>query len=157
MRINLINNYDKYGFALKSVSRTFLEEWREAHIEIKYITKDKTKNINSYGYAFKDLRYAIPTDNTKETINEIYNCLNNTDIITGTKYLLLKYPNKIDNIVHDIPSFAFAETEFLNFLLNTINALPENKKTKANATLAQRLKGIKSFINNHKSNNSKSL
>ena len=148
MLINILNKYDKYGFALKSITRTFYEQWREPFIEIKYLADNKSKNINSYGYPFKDLRYSFKTNNSKEVLLEIYNNIKDMDIMESTIYLLNKYPENAHQIIRDIPSFIYIKTEFYEFLQDYIAQLPEQKQKEINKIMEDKLRGIDRYLTN---------
>lgn len=149
MSINLKNNYDKYGFAFKSVKRAFYEQWQEPYIEIKYLTNDKSKNINSYGCAFKDFKFSIKTNNSKKIIEELYNEIKNLNIFESTKYLIKKYPNNINKIIYDIPSLVIVDQEFYNFMINEIEKLPLKDQNEAQTIIKTRFEGIKKYTNNN--------
>ena len=145
MIVNLINNYDKYGFSLKSIKRRFYEEWREPYIEIRYITNNKAKNIYSSGYPFKDFTYSIKTKNDKEIIKGIYNDIKNMDIVEATKYLLTKFPENANNIIQYIPSYILAKSGFYSYLINYVNDLPNADQESIYYTLDRRFQGIDYF------------
>lgn len=142
------NNYDKYGFALKSVSRKFYEQWYEPHIEIKYITNVKYKNINSHGIPFKDTIYSIKTFNDKELIKGLYQAIKDLDIVEATKYFLETYPTETKSIVYSIPSCVLKNKDFFTYLCNYVTNLPEKEQNEIKKLINEKLKGIQKFLNN---------
>ena len=152
MPINLLNNYDKYGFALKSVKKTYLNETYDPYIEVKYVTNEKYKNINSYGAAFRDFTYSLNAKNNKETIINLYNDLKDKNIFESTKYLISQYPENIENIVYSIPSFVIANKDFMTYLIDETSTLPEETQIKIKRIIEKKFYGINKFLNSRKLN-----
>ena len=154
---NFSNNYDKYGFALKSVKKSFREEWQKPYIEIKYITNNKNKNINPYGYAFKDFIYSISTKNSKELVNELYKNIKSMDIVESTKYLLTNYPTNAKDIIKDIPSYVLIKPDFYQYLSNYIKEFPKEEITELKHTINYKISGIDKFMQELENKNSEVL
>ena len=143
----MINNtYDKYGFALKSVNRLFLDEFYIPHIEIKYVADHKRKNINSYGYPDRHFSYLFKAENSKETVQNLYGKIKNMDIIECTKYLLEKYPNEAESIINGIPSYILINEDFFKYLTDYANELQDNQEN-INYTINKKIKGLHKYIN----------
>ena len=157
MVVNILNKFDKYGFALKSVRRTFYEQWLEPCIEIKYVTNSKSKNINSYGYPFKDFRYALKTKNDKEIVKEIYEDIKDMDIIESTKYLLERFPENANEIYQELPSYILTKPNFYEYLTDYIANLPAEKQKIVSNTLKLRIQGIDTYISKLESKNNQIL
>ena len=157
MPTNFFNKFDKYGFALKSVRRTFYEQWLEPYIEIKYVTNNKRKIINSYGHPFNDFTYSLKTKNDKEIVKEIYEVIKNMNIIESTKYLLERFPENADRIYKEIPSYILIKPYFYEYLTDYIKNLPaETQKTLSN-TLELRIQGVDTFVSRLDSKNNEIL
>ena len=154
---NFSNNYDKYGFALKSVKKSFREEWQKPYIEIKYITNNKNKNINTYGFAFKDFTYSINTKNNKEIVNQLYENINDMDIVESTKYLLENYPADAQDIIRDIPSYIFIKPDFLRYLSDYINNFSKEEVSELKHTINYKIEGIDKFMKDLECTNSEIL
>ena len=151
MPTNLLNNYDEYGFALKSIKRMFFEEWYEPHIVIKYVVKNKHKNISAYGYAFKDFTYSLSTPNNKNIVNDLYNNLKDKNIFQSAQYLLENYPENAYNIINYMPSYVLTNTEFYNYLIAYISNLPSNSQNEIKELMNRRFESIDKYLKNYDS------